>query len=75
MKFAVKKNVKRHWQQPGTHGGACPQSRKQQPSEQDAAVFLQGEKLCQTCVFLAAKFCAARRKDQARAALKVAHEG
>ena len=38
MKFAVKKNVKRHWQQPGTHGGACPQSRKQQPSEQDAAV-------------------------------------
>jgi hypothetical protein len=36
---------------------------------------LQGEKLCLTCVFLAAKFCAARRKEQALAALRVANEG
>lgn len=70
MKFAVQKTIKRHWNQPGTGHGACPQSRRQKPIEQDAAVFLQGEKLCQTCVFLAAKFCAARRKEQALAGLR-----
>lgn len=66
MKLKFKK---RHWSQPGTGKGACPQSRKPQSIEQDAAVFLQGERLCQTCVFLASKFCAERRKEQAVKAL------
>ena len=61
MKMQFKK---RHWKQPGHGPCACPHS-KNEPLEQDATPFLQGDKLCQTCVFLAYKFCAERRNTQA----------
>lgn len=61
MKMKFKK---RHWRQPGAGPCNCPHS-KNEPLEQDAAQFLQGERLCQACVFLAHGFCVERRKKQA----------